>query len=430
MPEITRRRVVVDDKPLARSIGARIRQQRLKAGLTQQQLAGERYTKAYVSALENGLSKPSMAALNYLAARLDIAATVLLDNDPDDWSRLEADVLLASGRWQEALDIYDSHLVEAKGSRARAELLRGRAEALSRLDRGREAAAAGSEAAETFDHLGREADAALARYWVANGEYVQGNVAEARRLIEAILVKARAGLRVEPDFHLRIVIALAAIETRDGEYDTALAYLAEIRGLAENLDDRRRATYLFDLACAYRETGDYEAAVRTGYASLALFAAMGAESETAALENDLALAFLKLGNLTRADEFAASARTRFEALRDPRWIAHVDDTEAQIALAGSAFERAETLVEQAIDGAEFTGNQKALIDALVTRAQICRRRGDGESAEGDFSRAADLARASGSRGRVREVLGAWSEMLADNGDLRRAYDLTREALSV
>jgi tetratricopeptide (TPR) repeat protein len=350
--------------------------------------------------------------------------------DADRWSRLEADVLLAGGRWQEALDIYDSHLEEARGRGGRAELLLGRAEALSRLGRGAEAATSGSEAAEIFDRLGREADAELARYWVANGEYVQGNVAETRRLIEAILARVRAGLRVEPDFHLRMVIALAAVETRDGEYDRALAYLSEIRGLADELDDRRRATYFFDLAYSYRETGDYEAAVRNGYASLVLFTAMGAESETAALENDLALAFLKLGNLARAGEFAASSRKRFEALGDARWLAHVADTEAQILFAGSSFEQAATLVEQAIEGAELTGNQKALMDALVTRAQIHRQRGDLSGADADFARAADLARASGSHGRIREVLFAWSEMVAESGDHRRAYELSREALSV
>jgi len=429
MPDTTRRRVTVDDTSLARSIGARIRQARLRAGLTQQQLAGDRYTKAYVSALENGASKPSMAALSYLATRLDIPATVLLAGEADHWSRLEADVLLASGRWQEALDIYDRHLAEAAGGGARAELLRGRAEALARLDRGPEAATAGSEAAEIFDRLGREADASLARYWIAVGEYLQGNAGEARRLIEAILAKVRAGLRVEPDFHLRLVIALATVETRDGEYDHALGYLSEVRGLADTLDDRRRATYFFNLAHSYRETGDYEAAVRAGSASLTLFSAMHADAETAALENDMALAFLKLGNLSRANELVASARTRFEALEDARWLAHIADTEAQIALAGSALDRAATLAEQAITGAEQTGNQKALMAALVTRAQVRRRRGDIESADADFARAADLARASGSRGRIREVLGAWSEMLAESGNLRRAYDLTREALS-
>ena len=38
--------------------------------MTQQQLAGERYTKAYISALETGIARPSMVALSYLSERL------------------------------------------------------------------------------------------------------------------------------------------------------------------------------------------------------------------------------------------------------------------------------------------------------------------------------------------------------------------------
>jgi ribosome-binding protein aMBF1 (putative translation factor) len=46
------------DSALAQQIGARIREARKRSGLTQQQLAGERYTKAYVSALETGIARP------------------------------------------------------------------------------------------------------------------------------------------------------------------------------------------------------------------------------------------------------------------------------------------------------------------------------------------------------------------------------------
>ena len=49
----------------ALSVGARIRAARASMGMTQQQLAGERYTKAYISALENALVRPSVAALEY-----------------------------------------------------------------------------------------------------------------------------------------------------------------------------------------------------------------------------------------------------------------------------------------------------------------------------------------------------------------------------
>ena len=53
-------RAVEKDRELARRIGGRIREARHRAGLTQQQLAGDRYTKAYVSALETGIARPSM----------------------------------------------------------------------------------------------------------------------------------------------------------------------------------------------------------------------------------------------------------------------------------------------------------------------------------------------------------------------------------
>ena len=92
----TRTRIVVDDSVLAARIGGRIRAARLAAGLTQQQLAAGRYTKAYISALEKGHAKPSMAALDFIAGRLGMPASRFLSEDTR-WSRIEADLLLAVG---------------------------------------------------------------------------------------------------------------------------------------------------------------------------------------------------------------------------------------------------------------------------------------------------------------------------------------------
>src|SRR2546430_16920832 len=88
------------DRPLARRIGGRLRAERLQRGLTQAQLAEGRYTKAYVSALENGHIKPSMAALNFLAGRLGIPATTLMGEDVSPWGQPEAHLMLATRDWQ------------------------------------------------------------------------------------------------------------------------------------------------------------------------------------------------------------------------------------------------------------------------------------------------------------------------------------------
>src|SRR5688500_9909892 len=94
------------DRPLAVRIGARLRRARTQASLTQAQLAEGRYTKAYVSALEHGLVKPSMAALNFFADRLQIPIERLLSDGEARWTRLEADIHLAAGDSQTAVDAF------------------------------------------------------------------------------------------------------------------------------------------------------------------------------------------------------------------------------------------------------------------------------------------------------------------------------------
>ncbi len=162
-------------------VGGRIKAARAKAGLTQQKVAGERYTKAYISALENGLVRPSVAALEYIAERLGTTPAALMSDARPTWSRLESDLQLAAGNWQAAADGYRALLEEsghALDKAQTAELLRGEAEALIRLDRGAEAANVASQAVEIYEGLGRDADAALASYWLAAAMYGQDNLDE------------------------------------------------------------------------------------------------------------------------------------------------------------------------------------------------------------------------------------------------------------
>jgi len=212
----TARSHVEADRPLAQRIGARLKAERLQRRLTQAQLAEGRYTKAYVSALENGHIKPSMAALNFLAGRLGIPATTLMGEDVSRWSRLEADLMLASGDWQRAADAYGDLLSTGTASPAtRAHFLKGRAEALCRLERGGEAVRLATEAVELFTAAGNVQEAARAAYWQSNGFYLLENSLEARRILTGLLEQLNDGLALEPDFKVRVLIALAAINTRN-----------------------------------------------------------------------------------------------------------------------------------------------------------------------------------------------------------------------
>ena len=119
---------------LARRVGERIRAARRRAGLTQSQLAGERYTKAYISALETGITRPSMVALNYIADQLGLPASHFLGEAHPAWGRLEVDMRLAAGDWSGAAEGYQAVLEGGLSDVARAEALRGLAEAESRQD--------------------------------------------------------------------------------------------------------------------------------------------------------------------------------------------------------------------------------------------------------------------------------------------------------
>ncbi len=409
----------------ATGIGGRIRAARTAAGWTQARLAGDGFSKAYVSALENGLVQPSMAALAYLAERLGTSAAALIADDIGAWTRLEADVRLASGDWLTALDAYDALLAQVREPLGRAELLRCKAEALCRLERGQEAIGPASEALRTFARAGRPADAALATYWLSSAHYMSDSLSEARSLLRGLLDNRGPGDAIDPDLHVRALVAAANVESRSGEQSAALALLVEAQAIADGFDDLRRAALTYALAASYRELGDLEAALRQGQRSLALYKAAAAERYVASIGNNMALTYLALGNLPEAARYADEAAEMLERLPDARRLAHVVDTQAQIALARGEATAAIDLATQSLDHAEATGNTKAAVDALTTRARASAANGDPGPASADFERAARLA--EGSRARRADVLHAWAEMLAAAGEHRRAYELMQSA---
>jgi transcriptional regulator with XRE-family HTH domain len=423
----SRRRVVVDDRPLAAAIGRRLRAARLRAGLTQQALAGERYTKAYISALETGVAKPSMAALNYLSERLGMPASAFVVDTEVAWTRLEADLRLAQGDFTAALEGYSDLLATSPAPGERAPLLAGTAEALCRLDRGHDAIKPAAEAVSIFGDLGRSAEQVNALYWLAYGHHTANNPDEARGLMRRVLDGLGDGPPIDSQLRVRALIALGMIEMSAGQSDAAIAYLREADGLAGELDDRRRATFLYALASAYKRTGDHEGAIRAGTQSLALFRAAEASLESAGIANLLALAYLEAGSHSQARETAKLGRTIADQAGDVRLLAHITDTQARIELAADEPAAAGRLADEAMELARRSTNQSALLDAMVTKARALLELDQAAEASKLFAETAELVRSVGPASRRREVLGTWADALARSGDHARAYEIMREA---
>src|SRR5665213_2694302 len=75
-------------------LGERLRQLRVGAGLTQTDLAGERFSKEYISQIERGKTRPTTDTIEWLGLRLGIDAGFLATGVSTD-ARAKAEALLA-----------------------------------------------------------------------------------------------------------------------------------------------------------------------------------------------------------------------------------------------------------------------------------------------------------------------------------------------
>src|SRR5947207_293806 len=84
--------------PNAVRTGERLRQLRVSAGLTQSELAGDRFSKEYVSQIERGKTRPTQETIEWLAGRLAVDASFLESGvSTDERARVEATIARAEG---------------------------------------------------------------------------------------------------------------------------------------------------------------------------------------------------------------------------------------------------------------------------------------------------------------------------------------------
>src|SRR5215831_5392106 len=110
--------------PRVPRLGERVRQLRVGAGLTQGQLAGDRFSKEYISQIERGKTRPTAETIEWLAQRLGVDGSFLESGvSADERARAEAilaraDALLDERRYEDALAEYGKALPAVLGTGA------------------------------------------------------------------------------------------------------------------------------------------------------------------------------------------------------------------------------------------------------------------------------------------------------------------------
>lgn len=93
------------------SVGEKIKNARKSAGLSQQQLGGEEFTKGYISQIEKGIVNPSMNVLNLVSERLHMPISYFLDEKNNSYKGfqkqfIEGENLFNKKQYKDAVMIF------------------------------------------------------------------------------------------------------------------------------------------------------------------------------------------------------------------------------------------------------------------------------------------------------------------------------------
>jgi tetratricopeptide (TPR) repeat protein len=422
-------------------LGERLRQLRVAAGLTQSELAGDRFSKEYVSQIERGKTRPTGGTIEWLADRLGVDAGFLASGvATDERTRIEgalsrAEALYEAQEDEEAAAAFEPLAAAARATgvpelqvralvgsglakmrlhdhRAAAELLNearsiSEAESFSDVERAdvlfrlggcryqlnstQTALALFNEALALAERSGLPCDALKANIlsWRSRCWQRQRDFEAAREDIELALELSRG---VED---LRTIGAAyfqaSLIADREGHWVLARNYAERAREAYAELADRVHVSQLTNnLGGLNFLLGNTDQAVELLKEAFAIALELGRDADAGRAVSSLAQVHLRTGDLDQAEEQARHALELLEGRVD-----YVDEVgSAQLVLGRSLLEQerldeaeAAFVAAEACFGELGSGSHRAA--AWVARGDLAARRGDHQRAAELYRTAAE-----------------------------------------
>jgi tetratricopeptide (TPR) repeat protein len=347
--------------PSGLRLGERLRQLRVAAGLTQSEIAGDRFSKEYVSQIERGKTRPTRETVEWLAARLGVDPGFLANGvATDERGRLEAalsraETLLEAGHNDEGAAEYDL-LVPAARATGLPEL-----EARALLGAGRAQIRLGA-LRQAFGLLNE------ARGIVEDGSFSDLERAEVLHTLGICRYQ------------------LNSIQTSLGLLNEALA-LAERSGLP---CDSLRSSILSWRSRCWRRQRDYEAAREDIERALQLAEDANDPRTIGAAYFQASLVADREGHWVLARTYAEKARAAYEELSDRVHVGQLTNNLGGLNFLLGKTDEAIGLLKEAFAIALDTGRDADAAQAVSSLAQIHLRTGNIEQAEGQARHALQL----------------------------------------
>ena len=344
-------------------LGERVRALRVSAGLTQTQLAGERFSKEYISQIERGKTRPTDATIAWLAERLGVDPALLASGiSTDQRTKVDAaltraEALSAAHRYDEAVDAYRDVRLELGG--------------------------AGT------GHL--ELRAATGEAWALQ------EVGEVKEAIDLLL---RARDLVERDGHsdlerADVLYRLAVCRYKLSSLSTAIALFDEALALAERSGlpcDLFRSDILQRRSRCHRRLRDYSAAHDDVERALELAQDLGDRAAIANAYFQASLLSQREGHYVLSRNYAQRAKELYDGLNDERNVGRLLLMLGGLTLLlgdeDNAVEHLKASYSRALD----TDSHADAAQALEGIARVHLNRGEYDQAEGLARKALDLLR--------------------------------------
>src|SRR5215212_2038899 len=292
-------------QPVGIALGARLRELRIQAGLTQSELAGARFSKEYVSQIERGKTRPTRETIDWLAARLGVDAGFLEDGiSADERMRVEArlaqaEALAESEQFDEAVELFE----RARGSVAtlgspalEVRAICGAWKALVPLGRVREALELLTHAREVAERSGLPSDLLIANilHWRSRCYRRQRDYEAAREDVERALELAE-GVR-DPRAIAHLYFQASILAERQGHWVLARRYAEHAKRYYEEISDRSNvARLLNNLGGLNFLLGKPEQAVKSLKSAFATALEVGNDADAAQAVSSLAQVHLRTG---------------------------------------------------------------------------------------------------------------------------------------
>ena len=420
-------------------MGQRLRELRGAAGMTQAELAGERFSKEYVSQIERGKTRPTRATVEWLAARLGVDPGYLANGVTDDQrSRVEAglaraEALIESEQNDEALSAFG----ELRGSVAAAGLpelevraASGEAKALMRQGRVREALELLGRARELVERPGfNDVARAEVMFLLGVARYQLGGVAAAIGLLDQALHLAESSGLPCDVLRSNILNWRSRCYRRQRDYAAAREDVERALELAESLGDRRTMGHLYFQASLLAERdGHYVLARSYAERAKAQYEQIADRGNVGKLLNNLGGLNFLLGKPDEAirflkDAFATSLEVGndADAAQAVSSLAQVHLRTGKPALAEEQARHALRLLHERDDYMDELGNAQLVLGrALLEQDRLEEAEQWFDAADGSFEQL----------GSVSHRASAWiarGDLAARRGEDRAAARLYRRA---